>query len=259
MLSGRHNTNSNNGTYQQQRKAENEEINWKQGMHNLLVLFRCSNFFRLYYFDKIILFIFGTKKKLCLTNNMEATKTNEKEETAQMDSASAKFLRGCALILPKLFALLALGVLVIWIIGFAVKKSSNTLVWIILLTNVFINLLGAWSVYKYGVIQDQIDQFKKQNQEYKSNIDELKQNKDELKKQVEEMNATVSNMEKDASLLEEQTKQFEPLLNELKSIAKDNSDIASVLDQTNNIFNDMRNSILQNERAHLLSTFYECA
>jgi len=73
------------------------------------------------------------------------------------------------------------------------------------------------------------------------------------------MNSTVSDMQKDASLLDEQTKQFEPLLNELKLIAKDNEDVNSMLDQTNSIFKDMRNSILQNERAHLLSTFYECA
>ncbi|ETO05758.1 hypothetical protein RFI_31639 [Reticulomyxa filosa] len=180
-------------------------------------------------------------------------------EEPEKDDQSTKFLRICAWILPKLFAAACLGVLIIWIVGFAVKTSANALVWILLLVNAGINLLGAWSVYQYGVIQDQIDKLKEQNNEYKSNIDDLKQSKDELKKQVEEMNSTVSNMEKDASLLEEQTKQFEPLLNDLKSIAKDNEDVASILDQTNNIFHDMRNSILQNERAHLLSTFYECA
>merc|ERR1712087_928985 len=51
----------------------------------------------------------------------------------------------------------------------------------------------------------------------------------------------------------------EDLVVELKSIAGDNEDILKLLDNTNKIFNDMRKAVLENGRAHLLSTFYECA
>merc|ERR1712087_482654 len=51
----------------------------------------------------------------------------------------------------------------------------------------------------------------------------------------------------------------EDLVVELKSIAGDNQDMLALLDNTNKIFNDMRTVVLENERAHLLSTFYECA
>merc|ERR1712083_823486 len=53
--------------------------------------------------------------------------------------------------------------------------------------------------------------------------------------------------------------EFEGLVEELKNIAGDNEDILALLDNTNKICNDMRKVVLENERAHLLSTFYECA
>merc|ERR1711994_1207810 len=65
--------------------------------------------------------------------------------------------------------------------------------------------------------------------------------------------------EHDAKELDEEAKEFEGLVDELKSIAGDNEDILELLDNTNKIFNDMRKVVLENERAHLLSTFYECA
>merc|ERR1712130_105337 len=63
----------------------------------------------------------------------------------------------------------------------------------------------------------------------------------------------------DAKELDEEAKEFEGLVDELKNIAGDNEDILALLDNTNKIFNDMRKVVLENERAHLLSTFYECA
>merc|ERR1712013_316535 len=45
---------------------------------------------------------------------------------------------------------------------------------------------------------------------------------------------------------------------ELKVIGEENSDIAEILVDTQRIFGDMRKVVLENERAHLLTTFYEC-
>merc|ERR1712244_39629 len=74
-----------------------------------------------------------------------------------------------------------------------------------------------------------------------------------------ELQTTVQDLEHDAQELDKETQEFEGLVEELKSIAGDNEDILALLDNTNKIFNDMRKVVLENERAHLLSTFYECA
>merc|ERR1712157_439201 len=73
------------------------------------------------------------------------------------------------------------------------------------------------------------------------------------------MGDTVQHLEHDAQELDKETQEFEGLVEELKSIAGDNEDILALLDNTNKIFNDVRKVVLENERAHLLSTFYECA
>merc|ERR1711933_377744 len=80
-----------------------------------------------------------------------------------------------------------------------------------------------------------------------------------LGNEVNELQTTVHDLEHDAKELDEETKEFEGLVEELRNIAGDNQDILALLDNTNKIFNDIRKVVLENERAHLLSTFYECA
>ena len=46
------------------------------------------------------------------------------------------------------------------------KKLKDIMIWAILGTSLVSSLLGAWAVYKYGVIQDQIDRLKEENAKY---------------------------------------------------------------------------------------------
>merc|ERR1712129_477726 len=119
-------------------------------------------------------------------------------------------------------------------------------------TSLISSLLGAWAVYKYGVI-------KEENAKYEHEIGELTSTRKKLGSEVTELQTTVSDLEHDAQELDKETQEFEGLVEELRNIAGDNEDILALLDNTNKIFNDMRKVVLENERAHLLSTFYECA
>ena len=94
---------------------------------------------------------------------------------------------------------------------------------------------------------------------YLDEIGELTTTRKKLGSEVNELQTTVHDLEHDAKELDEETKEFEGLVDELRNIAGDNQDILALLDNTNKIFNDMRKVVLENERAHLLSTFYECA
>lgn len=90
-------------------------------------------------------------------------------------------------------------------------------------------------------------------------INQLGETRKKLGSEVSDLQNTVHNLEHDAKELDEEAKEFEGLVEELKDIAGENEDILALLDNTNKIFNDMRKVVLENERAHLLSTFYECA
>merc|ERR1719412_2505230 len=133
------------------------------------------------------------------------------------------------------------------------------MIWCILAVSLVSSLLGAWAVYKYGVIQDQIDRLKEENAKYEHEINGLTKTRKRLGTEVSSLQTTVQDLEHDAKELDEETKEFEGLVDELRNIAGDNQDILALLDNTNKIFNDMRKVVLENERAHLLSTFYECA
>ena len=133
------------------------------------------------------------------------------------------------------------------------------MIWGLILALLIGSILGMYGIYKYGVINDHIDDMKIQNDDYKNELKKLQRQNDKFKKEVKTLKVTVTELEHDAKQLAEQTEKFEGLVDELKEISKENKDIVNILDDTNKIFSDMRKVVLENERAHLLTAFYECA
>jgi len=191
-----------------------------------------------------------------------STAIDVQEEDMVVDEEHMKsqnFLNKFGKVLPKIFCVGVFIILIFWIWGLAKNKDEIYLIWEMLLVSALCSLLGAWAVYRYGVIQDQIDRLKEENEKYQQEIDKLKETRERLGKEVSELQNIVHSLEQNAAELSEQAKQFDGLLQDLKKIAGDNADLSSIINQTNNIFNDMRKTVLENERAHLLSTYYECA
>eukprot|EP01084_Bolivina_argentea_P154331 269051_1 len=201
-----------------------------------------------------------------LKNNYRASRRDiiadvpiDEEERDEDVEAGKKFIDLFGRVIPFLYGLFAICILGMYVTGFVAEDLKKLMIWAILGTSLISSLLGAWAVYKYGVIQDQIDRLKEENSKYEHEIGELKGTRVRLGKEVNELQTTVHDLEHDAKELDEETKEFEGLVEELRNIAGDNEDILALLDNTNKIFNDMRKVVLENERAHLLSTFYECA
>eukprot|EP00485_Elphidium_margaritaceum_P000567 CAMPEP_0202701110 /NCGR_PEP_ID=MMETSP1385-20130828/14216_1 /ASSEMBLY_ACC=CAM_ASM_000861 /TAXON_ID=933848 /ORGANISM="Elphidium margaritaceum" /LENGTH=289 /DNA_ID=CAMNT_0049358449 /DNA_START=84 /DNA_END=956 /DNA_ORIENTATION=- len=191
--------------------------------------------------------------------NEDSVREDDADERDEKVEAGKKFIDFFGRLIPFLYGLFAVGILGMWITGFVQRSMQDVMIWAILGTSLISSLLGAWAVYKYGVIQDQIDRLKVENQKYEHEISELQSTRIKLGNEVNELQTTVHDLEHDAKELDEETKEFEGLVEELRNIAGDNADILALLDNTNKIFNDMRKVVLENERAHLLSTFYECA
>jgi len=173
--------------------------------------------------------------------------------------AGKKFIDLFGRVIPFLYGIFALGIAGMYVAGFVETSLKDLMIWTILAVSLVSSLLGAWAVYKYGVIQDQIDRLKEENAKYEHEINSLTKTRKRLGSEVTSLQTTVQDLEHDAKELDEETKEFEGLVDELRNIAGDNQDILKLLDNTNKIFNDMRKVVLENERAHLLSTFYECA
>mmetsp|Transcript_9159 Transcript_9159/g.11454 ORF Transcript_9159/g.11454 Transcript_9159/m.11454 type:complete len:276 (-) Transcript_9159:260-1087(-) len=189
---------------------------------------------------------------------MKERELEETQEDAEVESGK-KFLKVFGKLIPSIFALLALGILGVWIWGFIDVEMKKIIIWIILGCSLLASMLGAWAVYKYGVIQDQIDRLKEENTKYQAEIDVLSQTRKKLGNEVNDLQNTVNDLKQNAAELERETQEFKGLITELEKIAGDNEDISNLLDNTNKIFKDMRKVVLENERAHLLSTYYECA
>ena len=80
-----------------------------------------------------------------------------------------------------------------------------------------------------------------------------------MKGHVDDLNGQVEELQRNADELEEQAKQFDGLIHALEEVAGDNEDILKIVDDTNDIFSDMRRTMLENDRAQLLTVFYKCA
>mmetsp|Transcript_27070 Transcript_27070/g.42839 ORF Transcript_27070/g.42839 Transcript_27070/m.42839 type:complete len:296 (+) Transcript_27070:117-1004(+) len=198
----------------------------------------------------------ASRRDITASDSIRGDGAEERDEEVE---AGKKFIDLFGRAIPFLYGFFAVAILGMYVTGFVAESLKDMMIWAILGTSLVSSVLGAWAVYKYGVIQDQIDRLKEENAKYEHEINELKSTRVRLGNEVNELQTTVQDLEHDAKELDEETKEFEGLVDELRNIAGDNADILALLDNTNKIFNDMRKVVLENERAHLLSTFYECA
>jgi len=164
-----------------------------------------------------------------------------------------------ARLIPFLYGTFAVAVLGMYVAGFVMEPLKDHMIWCIWSSSFACSLLGAWSVYKYGVIQDQIERIKCLNEQYGKELAELGAERKEFGNEMTNLRTGVEHLNNDAKVLDEKGREFAGLVEELKLIADDDEDVLDLVEKTNQIFNDMRAVVLENERAHLLSTFYGCA
>lgn len=190
-----------------------------------------------------------------------APKTDEDIDVVEEDTCGMKVF--AKTILPFLYTTVFISLVMVILFptwGHTQPQGLQSLfLMLVVLPLIFGGVLCAWGTFKFGVIMDQINRFKEENNKYESELGVLRATKDKLAGEVEGLQSTVNELQQDASELENQLDQFEELRKQLEDIAADNEELNRMLEDTNNMFNDMRETVLQNERAHLLNFFYECA
>ena len=118
-------------------------------------------------------------------------------------------------------------------------------------------IIGMIGVYLWGTVEDCVDWFKQQNNKFETNIDSLKETRVKVKEIAKNVFTDVKKLQGHSKELSKHLGAFEELRSSLEEICGDNQKLSDMLDEINNQYNDLVTVISQNERASLLSIYYE--
>ena len=119
------------------------------------------------------------------------------------------------------------------------------------------SIIGMIGVYVWGTVEDCVDWFRAQNDKFESNIDHLKETRTEVKKIAKNVFDDVKKLQGHSKELSKHLGAFEELRNSLEEICGENKKLEEMLDEINDQYKDLVTVISQNERASLLSIYYE--
>lgn len=95
------------------------------------------------------------------------------------------------------------------------------------------------------------------NGKFEYNIDQMKSSRLELKRHAKGVYFEVTKLKQDAKELDVTLQQYDDLRKDLESIAEQNEEVNQLVDDVNGVFDGMVDVISSNERASLLSIYYE--
>jgi len=119
------------------------------------------------------------------------------------------------------------------------------------------SIVGMIGVYVWGTVEDCVDWFRAQNSKFDHNIENLKNVRSKVKEVAKNVYANVSKLQHHSKELTKHLESFEELRSSLQEICGKNEELSQVLDQINAQYKDLVTVISQNERASLLSIYYE--
>lgn len=108
-------------------------------------------------------------------------------------------------------------------------------------------------------MSEQIDGFKDENNKFSQEIFELHETRDQLAVNVNGLQLTTEQLKRDVGELENNLHQFDELKESLQDIVGDNEEIADLVNSVNSMYTNMRDTVLENKRAHILSSYYKCS
>merc|ERR1719471_147283 len=94
---------------------------------------------------------------------------------------------------------------------------------------------------------------------YQHEIDELRSTKEQLSGEVKKLQETTSSMSRDVDNLKATLSQYDELKDSLKEICGDNQHLNDLINDVNEMYSSMKNTILSNTRAGILSAYYDAA
>merc|ERR1712013_687131 len=111
--------------------------------------------------------------------------------------------------------------------------------------------------YLFGTITETIGVMKRENDKFGYEIDQLRDTRNDLKSTTKGIFYEVGKLQQDSKELDESLQQFDQLRKDLAEIAEKNEGIGYLVDDINGQMDAMTEVISNNERASLLSIYYE--
>jgi len=187
------------------------------------------------------------------------SKQNEDEDIT-VDAEMEQLSKFTKLISPLflVFGLFAVICTILSILGIDNASGWVTFMLVVVSTVVF-SIIAALGVYKWGTVEEQIELFKQENDKYAQEIDELRTTKDQLAGEVTKLQETTHSLNRDVDNLKATLSQYDELKNSLSEICGDNQQLNDLINDVNDMYNSMKNTILSNTRAGILSAYYDAA
>lgn len=114
-------------------------------------------------------------------------------------------------------------------------------------------------MYKWGTVEEQIELFKEENNKYAEEIERLSTTREQLTGEVEKLEETTNGLKRDVDALKDTLSQYDQLKNSLQEICGDNQELNDLINDVNDMYSSMKNTILSNTRAGILSAYYTAA
>eukprot|EP00484_Ammonia_sp_Unknown_P020737 CAMPEP_0197025506 /NCGR_PEP_ID=MMETSP1384-20130603/5817_1 /TAXON_ID=29189 /ORGANISM="Ammonia sp." /LENGTH=326 /DNA_ID=CAMNT_0042454041 /DNA_START=38 /DNA_END=1018 /DNA_ORIENTATION=+ len=156
-----------------------------------------------------------------------------------------------------LYLLFGVATIVLFVLYFIHDITKYLSFGVILAINIVGGVIGALMTYKFGTVEQVIDFLQLQNNWYDSEMDKLSRMRQSVATDAKAVHFSVNKLKSLSKDLDEQYQQFEGLRMELEQICKENESMQGKLDDVTKICNDIEVARKQNERAHLLSIYYE--
>merc|ERR1712192_268476 len=90
-------------------------------------------------------------------------------------------------------------------------------------------------------------------------IDQLRSTRESLASEVSKLEETTGAMKRDVDTLKATLGQYDELKNSLQEICGDNQQLNDLINDVNDMYSSMKNTILSNTRAGILSAYYNAA
>ena len=161
-------------------------------------------------------------------------------------------------IVYPIYSLLILGAFVMVFFGVFGPGVSDLIAILVLCGMTWVGaLVGMIGLYLWGTIEDCIEWFKSQNNKFADNVQILAETRERLKGIAKNVYLDVKQLQRHSKELSHHLEAFEDLRDSLQEICEDNQKLEDMLDEINAQYNDMVDLISQNERASLLSIYFE--
>jgi len=162
------------------------------------------------------------------------------------------------LVIP-IFIITITCVLSVWILALLDVLQAIIALLVIVALTWFASFVGMIGVYKWGSVEGMIEFFSRKNNEFDEQIQVLQENKSKVKGEAKLMHYTVGKLKQHGKELQMHLKEFDELRISLEQMVSDNQGLTEMLDEINKQIDDWHRLIFENERAGLLSIYYECS